>query len=144
MGRLTTGSISHWVVDSSMGRLSGSTSHWVEDSSIGRLTTGSTSHWVVDSSMGTLTGSTSHWVEDISIMHGQCVFITSASSSSADLVLDNLVSTGQLEEDAREKVRAALLQRHLHLNSKKDHGEIKILDHFKYVLLPWDLSNYRH
>ena len=47
-----------------------------------------------------------------------------------DLVLDNLVSTGQLEEENREKVREALLQRHHHLNSKKD-GEKKLIEHIK-------------
>jgi hypothetical protein len=50
--------------------------------------------------------------------------------SPADIVLDNLVCTGQLEEESREKVRAALLQKHRHLNSKKE-GEKKILEHFR-------------
>lgn len=38
----------------------------------------------------------------------------------SDLVLDGLVSTGQLEEQNREKVRAALLQRHKHQGAKKE------------------------
>ena len=48
----------------------------------------------------------------------------------ADLVLDNLVNTGQLEEECRDKVRAALLQRHHHLHSKKE-GEKKLIEHIK-------------
>ena len=42
-------------------------------------------------------------------------------------MLDNLVSTGQLEEENRDKVRSALLQKHKHLNSRKD-SDNKILD----------------
>ena len=49
---------------------------------------------------------------------------------SPDVVLDNLVNTGQLEEEFREKVREALLQKHRHLNSKKE-GDKKILEHIK-------------
>ena len=49
---------------------------------------------------------------------------------SPDLVLDNLVNTGQLEEENREKVRTALMQRHHHLNSKKD-GEKKLIEHIR-------------
>lgn len=48
------------------------------------------------------------------------------------MVLDNLVNTGQLAEECREKVRDALLQRHHHLNSKKE-GEKKLLEHIKLV-----------
>ena len=42
------------------------------------------------------------------------------------------MSTGQLEEECREKVREALLQRHHHLNSKKE-GEKKLIEHIKLV-----------
>ena len=45
-----------------------------------------------------------------------------------DYVLDNLICTGQLEEENRDKVRSALLQRHKHLNSRKDHSENRILE----------------
>ena len=53
--------------------------------------------------------------------------------SSTDNVVDNLVSSGQLEECYRDKVRCALLQRHRHLNSRKDHHDHKILDHIRYA-----------
>ena len=49
-----------------------------------------------------------------------------------DIVLDDMVSSGELEEESREKVRLALLQKHRHLNSKKE-GEKKILEHIKSV-----------
>ena len=49
-----------------------------------------------------------------------------------DYVLDQLVHTGELDEDCREKVRSALLQRHRHLNSKKEGQERKILVHIRY------------
>ena len=48
-----------------------------------------------------------------------------------DNVVDNLVSSGQLEECFGDKVRCALLQRHRHLNSRKDHHEHKLLDHIR-------------
>lgn len=57
-----------------------------------------------------------------------------------DYVLDQLIHSGEMEEDCREKVRSALLQRHRHLNSRKEGQERKILEHIRYtfgkVLLP--------
>ena len=41
------------------------------------------------------------------------------------------MSSGQLEECFRDRVRYALLQRHKHLNSRKDHHDHKILDHIR-------------
>ena len=52
-----------------------------------------------------------------------CCFL---SLPSVDVVLDNLVVTGQLEEENREKVREALLIRHRHQNS-----DIDILRHIR-------------
>jgi hypothetical protein len=46
-------------------------------------------------------------------------------------VVENLVSSGQLEECFGDKVRCALLQKHKHLNSRKEHHENKILDHIR-------------
>lgn len=40
-----------------------------------------------------------------------------------DLVLDNMISSGHLNEGAREKVREALLKRHRHLHDKKEKKE---------------------
>ena len=50
-----------------------------------------------------------------------------------DTVVENLVSSGQLEEHFSDKVRCALLHRHKHLNSRKEHHEHKILDHIRFV-----------
>lgn len=36
----------------------------------------------------------------------------------ADLILDNMISSGHLEASGREKVREALLRRHRHLHEK--------------------------
>ena len=51
-----------------------------------------------------------------------------------DIVLDNLVNTGQLEEECRDKVRSALLQRHHHLNSKKEGEKPKFIEHIRLGL----------
>jgi sodium bicarbonate transporter 10 len=42
----------------------------------------------------------------------------------ADLILDNMLSSGHLPDGSREKVREALLRRHRHLHEskKKDHN----------------------
>ena len=48
--------------------------------------------------------------------------------------MENLVSSGQLEECFGDKVRCALLQKHKHLNSRKEHHENKLLDHIRYII----------
>ena len=47
-----------------------------------------------------------------------------------DRVVDELVSSGQLEEENREKVREALLQKHRHQCTKKD-SDKKIFPHIR-------------
>uniref|UniRef100_A0A3Q1G0R0 Anion exchange protein n=1 Tax=Acanthochromis polyacanthus TaxID=80966 RepID=A0A3Q1G0R0_9TELE len=48
----------------------------------------------------------------------------------ADMVIDSMVATGQLEEDAREKVREAMLRRHHHQNEKKLSNRIPLVRSF--------------
>lgn len=48
------------------------------------------------------------------------IFLSPLPSPPLDVVLDNLVVTGQLEEENREKVREALLIRHRHQNNDMD------------------------
>ena len=60
-----------------------------------------------------------------------CLCVFSVLVFTIDHVVDNLVSSGQLEECFRDMVRCALLQKHKHLNSRKEH-EHKILDHIRY------------
>ncbi len=60
-------------------------------------------------------------------MVGKGLMHSSSFISFADYVLDSLVQTGQLEEENREKVRMALLQRHKHQSSKTKEPENKFL-----------------
>ena len=48
----------------------------------------------------------------------------------ADIVLDNLVCTDQLEEEAREKVREALLIPHHHHQDLKENDFLRQIKHF--------------
>ncbi|KAM4704839.1 sodium bicarbonate cotransporter 3 isoform 8-T8 [Rhinophrynus dorsalis] len=48
----------------------------------------------------------------------------------ADMVLDNMIGTGQLDESMREHVREALLKRHHHQNEKKFSSRIPLVRSF--------------
>ncbi|XP_063011009.1 sodium bicarbonate cotransporter 3 isoform X15 [Melospiza melodia melodia] len=48
----------------------------------------------------------------------------------ADMVLDNMIASGQLDESIREKVREALLKRHHHQNEKKLSSRIPLVRSF--------------
>ncbi|KAI7807138.1 sodium bicarbonate cotransporter 3 isoform X2 [Triplophysa rosa] len=48
----------------------------------------------------------------------------------ADMVLDNMVASGQLDEDLRENVREAMLKRHHHQNEKKLSNRIPLVRSF--------------
>ncbi|XP_056619501.1 sodium bicarbonate cotransporter 3 isoform X2 [Triplophysa dalaica] len=48
----------------------------------------------------------------------------------ADMVLDNMVGSGQLDEDLRENVREAMLKRHHHQNEKKLSNRIPLVRSF--------------
>ncbi|XP_047454112.1 sodium bicarbonate cotransporter 3-like isoform X2 [Mugil cephalus] len=48
----------------------------------------------------------------------------------ADMVIDSMVASGQLEEDVREKVREAMLKRHHHQNEKKLSNRIPLVRSF--------------
>uniref|UniRef100_A0A669PSX0 Anion exchange protein n=1 Tax=Phasianus colchicus TaxID=9054 RepID=A0A669PSX0_PHACC len=48
----------------------------------------------------------------------------------ADMVLDNMIASGQLDESIRENVRAALLKRHHHQNEKKFSNRIPLVRSF--------------
>ncbi|XP_076028032.1 sodium bicarbonate cotransporter 3-like isoform X1 [Genypterus blacodes] len=48
----------------------------------------------------------------------------------ADMVIDSMLATGQLEEGAQEKVREALLKRHHHQNEKKLSNRIPLVRSF--------------
>ncbi|XP_043396842.1 sodium bicarbonate cotransporter 3 isoform X8 [Chelonia mydas] len=48
----------------------------------------------------------------------------------ADMVLDNMIASGQLEESIREHVREALLKRHHHQNEKKFSSRIPLVRSF--------------
>ena len=52
--------------------------------------------------------------------------------STLDMVLDKLVSDGHLEEERREKVREALLQRHKHGHHSKDNDKSRF-PHIKSI-----------
>uniref|UniRef100_A0A667ZXT1 Anion exchange protein n=1 Tax=Myripristis murdjan TaxID=586833 RepID=A0A667ZXT1_9TELE len=45
----------------------------------------------------------------------------------ADMVIDNMVASGQLKEDLREKVREAMLKRHHHQNERKLSNRIPLV-----------------
>lgn len=47
-----------------------------------------------------------------------------------DMVLDNMIASGQLDESIREKVREALLKRHHHQNEKKLSSRIPLVRSF--------------
>ncbi|XP_073341337.1 sodium bicarbonate cotransporter 3-like isoform X2 [Pagrus major] len=48
----------------------------------------------------------------------------------ADMVIDSMLASGQLEEDSREKVREAMLRRHHHQNEKKLSNRIPLVRSF--------------
>ncbi|XP_060104793.1 sodium bicarbonate cotransporter 3 isoform X3 [Heteronotia binoei] len=48
----------------------------------------------------------------------------------ADMVLDNMIASGQLDESTRESVREALLKRHHHQNEKKFSNRIPLVRSF--------------
>uniref|UniRef100_G1NHY0 Solute carrier family 4 member 7 n=1 Tax=Meleagris gallopavo TaxID=9103 RepID=G1NHY0_MELGA len=48
----------------------------------------------------------------------------------ADMVLDNMIASGQLDESIRENVRVALLKRHHHQNEKKFSNRIPLVRSF--------------
>ncbi|XP_010285516.1 PREDICTED: sodium bicarbonate cotransporter 3-like [Phaethon lepturus] len=48
----------------------------------------------------------------------------------ADMVLDNMIASGQLDESIRENVREALLKRHHHQNEKKFSNRIPLVRSF--------------
>ncbi|XP_039972736.1 sodium bicarbonate cotransporter 3 isoform X2 [Xiphias gladius] len=48
----------------------------------------------------------------------------------ADMVIDSMLASGQLEEDVREKVREAMLRRHHHQNEKKLSNRIPLVRSF--------------
>lgn len=47
-----------------------------------------------------------------------------------DMVLDNMIASGQLDESIRENVREALLKRHHHQNEKKFSNRIPLVRSF--------------
>lgn len=47
-----------------------------------------------------------------------------------DMVLDNMIASGQLDESIRENVRVALLKRHHHQNEKKFSNRIPLVRSF--------------
>ncbi|XP_062425330.1 sodium bicarbonate cotransporter 3 isoform X5 [Rhea pennata] len=51
-------------------------------------------------------------------------------SPSYDMVLDNMIASGQLDESIRENVREALLKRHHHQNEKKFSNRIPLVRSF--------------
>ncbi|MED6275339.1 Sodium bicarbonate cotransporter 3 [Characodon lateralis] len=48
----------------------------------------------------------------------------------ADMVIDSMLASGQLEEELQEKVRAAILRRHHHQNEKKLSNRIPLVRSF--------------
>lgn len=52
------------------------------------------------------------------------------SSFLADMVIDSMLASGQLEEGAQEKVREAMLRRHHHQNEKKLSNRIPLVRSF--------------
>uniref|UniRef100_A0A671LZV0 Sodium bicarbonate cotransporter 3-like n=1 Tax=Sinocyclocheilus anshuiensis TaxID=1608454 RepID=A0A671LZV0_9TELE len=55
----------------------------------------------------------------------------------ADMVLDNMVASEQLDESLREKVRDAVLKRHHHQNEKKLSNRIPLVRSFVHKHLKW-------
>lgn len=51
-------------------------------------------------------------------------------SSHADMVIDSMLVSGQLEVGVREKVREAMLRRHHHQNEKKFSNRIPLVRSF--------------
>lgn len=49
---------------------------------------------------------------------------------SIDMVLDNMIASGQLDESIRENVREALLKRHHHQNEKRFTSRIPLVRSF--------------
>jgi anion exchange protein len=66
------------------------------------------------------------------LLHGTVLLDVDATNLAhiADIVLDNLVSTDQLKEDAREKVREALLIPHHHHQDQKENEILRHIKHF--------------
>ncbi|XP_029958220.1 sodium bicarbonate cotransporter 3 [Salarias fasciatus] len=66
------------------------------------------------------------------ILNGTVLLDMRASSIDeiADMVIDSMVASGQLEEEAREKVREAMLRRHHHQNEKKLSNRIPLVRSF--------------
>lgn len=56
--------------------------------------------------------------------------LTSRLSSHADMVIDSMLASGQLEEDGREKVREAMLRRHHHQSEKNLRNRIPLVRSF--------------
>lgn len=52
------------------------------------------------------------------------------SSFLADMVIDSMLASGQLEDGAQEKVREAMLRRHHHQNEKKLSNRIPLVRSF--------------
>lgn len=63
---------------------------------------------------------------DISIFHIYFKF----HFSFVDMVLDNMIASGHLDESMRENVREALLKRHHHQNEKKFSNRIPLVRSF--------------
>ena len=53
-----------------------------------------------------------------------CIFLC------LDMVLDNMIASGQLDESIRENVREALLKRHHHQNEKRFTSRIPLVRSF--------------
>ncbi|XP_045901454.1 sodium bicarbonate cotransporter 3-like [Micropterus dolomieu] len=63
-------------------------------------------------------------------VHVTCLLTSCCSSSHADMVIDSMVASGQLEEGVREKVREAMLRRHHHQSEKKLSNRIPLVRSF--------------
>lgn len=64
------------------------------------------------------------------MIHLPCRLTTCCSSSHADMVIDSMLASGQLEEGVREKVKEAMLRRHHHQNEKKLSNRIPLVRSF--------------
>lgn len=64
------------------------------------------------------------------ILHAARQLTSRPPPSHADMVIDSMLASGQLEEGVREKVREAMLRRHHHQNEKKLSNRIPLVRSF--------------